>query len=98
MAAATPAPGQSNVGSGPVTSPEIVQQWAKLPGLPKRKDDLKALWAGSNQALSADWDAGAAELADGLTPYARNGQIIDQPFIKGLDPSTVEQLSKRLGW
>jgi len=82
----------------PVTSRGIVRVWAKLPTLPKREDDLKALWAGSKEPLASNWDAGAAILADKLRPHARKGQVIDQPFIQGLSPCTAGKLEDTLGW
>lgn len=76
----------------------IVQKWANLPGLPHGGDDLKVLWAQSGRHLAADWDAGAAMLAEQLKPYAQPGQKIDQAFIQGLDPCTVDELAAELGW
>jgi len=76
----------------------VVQVWANLPGLPQGADDLRALWAQSGRPLAADWNAGAALLAEQLRPHAQPGQRIDQVFILGLNPSTVDELALELGW
>lgn len=89
----------SQAGHAPQASSRgIVRKWANLPGLPDDGDDLKALWAGSGSALASNWDAGAAILADKLSPHARPGQVINQPFIQGLNPCTVGTLEGTLGW
>jgi hypothetical protein len=79
-------------------SRQIVKAWANLTTLPANAADLKALWAGSGDPLSADWNAGAAKLACDLHPDLRPGQVVDQAFILALNPSTVAQLTAQLGW
>lgn len=76
----------------------IVQDWSNLNGLPDGGDDLKALWAGSGDPQAADWNAGAAYLAQQLAPNAQPGQSIDQAFIQGINPCTVDELAAELGW
>ena len=81
----------------PISSQEIVQQWANLSSLPG-DDDLKTLWQASGDPLASDFNAGAARLAALLMPHARPGQTIDQSFILGLNPNTVGQLATQLGF
>ena len=80
------------------SSSEIVMKWANLAGLPAGGDDLKVLWAGSGRPQASNWNAGAAYLAEELEPFARPGQQIDQAYIEGLSPSTVDELASELGW
>lgn len=85
-------------GSQPISSQQIVEQWANLSNLPGRNIDLKTLWGASGDPLASDFNAGAAKLAALLQPQARPGQTIDQAFILGLSPNTVGQLATQLGF
>jgi hypothetical protein len=82
----------------PVSSEDIVEEWANLSSPPRRNDDLKTLWAASGDPLASDFNAGAAKLAELLMPHASPGQTIDQSFILGLSPNTVGQLATQLGF
>jgi hypothetical protein len=81
-----------------MSSGRIVKAWAKLKELPNDGDDLKGLWGASKDPLAADWNAGAAKLADDLHPDLRPGQVVNQATILALNPSTYGELSARLGW
>lgn len=84
--------------ANPTSSIGVVAQWANLSALPQGSADLKVLWAGSGDPQASDFNAGAARLAGMLQPLAFPGQQIDQAFILGLNPSTVDQLGNTLGF